>query len=60
MSAGVTTAMNSITTALSGMADTICTTALNCLAEVVPSIAPIMAAIIVIGIVYSVIRKFSH
>ena len=51
--------MEAITKALGDTATSIADNALSSIASVLPTVAPIFAAIVVIGIVYSVIRKFS-
>lgn len=46
-------------TGLIGLATSIATNATNAIGQVLPVIAPVFAAIVVIGIVYKVIKKFS-
>lgn len=51
--------MEAITQGLSTLAGSIASNALNSIGAVLPVVGPIFAAIVVIGIVYKVIKKFS-
>lgn len=50
---------STITTAITGMASTIATDGVNMLISVVPVLAPIVGAVIVAGLGYKFVKRFS-
>lgn len=57
---GGTNAVDAVVTAITGMASTVATNALNLIAAILPVLAPIVAAVIIATLGFKLVRRFSR